>query len=146
MTQESLQKKYVDIFYKAKKVPVTKAKSYDIFRAMVLNFTEDIIDIDERARKELGIVENMGFEVVPEEQTEEEAAAISEDLKNKKAEAAKRNKQKVKTDEEEAQDMEQLIVKTSQDLGKTLSEQEDKVQAVEKEIQLIKTRWLMQNH
>jgi len=110
---------------------------------MVLNFSEDIIDVDERARKELAMVENMGFEVVPEEQTEEEAAAISEDLKNKKAEAAKRNKQKVKTDEEEAQDMEMLIQKTGQDLGKTLSEQEDKVQAVEKEIELIKTRWLM---
>ena len=102
MTQESLQKKYVDIFYIAKKVPVAKAKSYDIFRAMVMNFAEDIIDIDDRSRKELAIVENMGFEVVPEEQTEEEAAAILEDLKNKKAEAAKRNKQKVKTDEEEA--------------------------------------------
>ena len=71
---------------------MTKAKSYDIFRAMVLNFSEDVIDVDERARKELGLVENMGFEVVPEEQTEEEAAAIAEELKNRKAEAAKRNK------------------------------------------------------
>jgi len=67
MTQESLQRKYVDIFYAAKRVPVTKAKSYDIFRAMVLNFSEDVIDVDERARKELGIVENMGFEAVAEE-------------------------------------------------------------------------------
>lgn len=87
-----MQRKYVDIFYSAKRVPVTKAKSYDIFRAMVLNFSEDVIDVDERARKELGLVENMGFEIVPEEQTEEEAAAIAEELKNRKAEAAKRNK------------------------------------------------------
>jgi ASC-1-like (ASCH) protein len=92
MTQESLQRKYVDIFYSAKKVPVTKAKSYDMFKAMVQNFSEDIIEVDERARKELAIVENMGFEVVPEEQTEEEANVIAEDLRNKKAEAAKRNK------------------------------------------------------
>lgn len=121
MTQESLQRKYVDIFYKAKKVPVTKAKSYKIFRALVQNFSEDVIEVDERARKELGVVENMGFEVVPEEQTEEEAAAIAEELKNRKAEAAKRNKQKVKTDEEEAADMESLINKIASDLGQTLS-------------------------
>ena len=92
MTQESLQRSYVDYFYKAKKVPVTKAKSYDIFRAMMMNFSEDVVDIDERARKELGMVENMGFEIVPEEQTEDEANAILEDLKNRKAEAAKRTK------------------------------------------------------
>lgn len=127
-------------------MPVQKAQTYDIFRAMVLNFSEDVIDVDERARKELVMVENMGFEIIPEEQTEEEAAALVEDLKNKKAEAAKRNKQKVKTDEEEAADLEQLIAKTSAEMGKTLSERDDKIQAVEKEIELIKTRWLMDQH
>ena len=91
-TAESLQKKYVDVLYRAKKVPVEKAQSYDIFRAMVLNFSEDVVDVDERARKELLMVENFGFEIVPEEQTEEEAAALVTDLNNKKAEAAKRNK------------------------------------------------------
>jgi len=57
----------VDTLYKAKKVPVEKAQSYDIFRAMVLNFAEDVIDFDEKARKDIGMVENMGFEIVPEE-------------------------------------------------------------------------------
>jgi hypothetical protein len=53
--------------YESKKIPVEKAKSYDIFRAMVLNFSEDTIDIDERVRKELAMTENVGFEIVPEE-------------------------------------------------------------------------------
>ena len=57
----------MDTLYKAKKVPVEKAQSYDIFRAMVLNFGEDVIDFDEKARKDIGMVENMGFEIVPEE-------------------------------------------------------------------------------
>ena len=57
----------MDTLYKAKKVPVEKAQSYDIFRAMVLNFAEDVIDFDEKARKDIGMVENMGFEIVPEE-------------------------------------------------------------------------------
>lgn len=55
------------MLYRAKKVPVEKAQSYDIFRAMVLNFSEDVVDVDERARKELLMVENFGFEMVPEE-------------------------------------------------------------------------------
>ena len=113
---------------------------------MVLNFAEDVIDFDEKARKDIGMVENMGFEIVPEEQTEEEAAALLEELKNKKAEAAKKNKQKVKTDEEEAADLEQLVIKTSQELGKSLSSDEERIQAVEKEIELVKTRWLMEHH
>ena len=57
----------MDTLYKAKKVPVEKAQSYDIFRAMVRNFGEDVIDFDEKARRDIGMLENMGFEIVPEE-------------------------------------------------------------------------------
>ena len=112
-TKESLQKKYVDIFYQAKKVPVDRAQSYKIFRSMVLNLSEDVIDVDEKVRRDIGAVENLGFEPVPEEQTEEEAAAILEELKNKKAEAAKKAKAKPKTDEEEAEEAKVLIQKTA---------------------------------
>ena len=61
-------------------MPIEKALSYDIFKALVLNFAEDTIDVDEKVRKELGMVENLGFQPVPEEQTEEEAAALLEEL------------------------------------------------------------------
>lgn len=47
--------------------------------------------------------ENFGFQPIPEEQTEEEAAALLEELNLKKAEAQKKTKGKVaKTEEEEA--------------------------------------------
>ena len=36
---------------------------------MVQNFTEDIVDVDDKSRKENGMIENLGFEAVPEEQT-----------------------------------------------------------------------------
>lgn len=91
-TQESLQKRYVELFYQAKKLPVDRAQSFDIFRAMIKNFAEDVIDFDEKARQEIGMIENFGFEAVPEDQTEEQAAEYLEELKLKKAEALKRTK------------------------------------------------------
>lgn len=127
-------------------MPIEKALSYDIFKALVLNFAEDTIDVDEKVRKELGMVENLGFQPVPEEQTEEEAAALLEELNLKKADAAKKTKQKPKTEEEEAADLEQLIQKSSQELAQTLTQGGERLQATEKEIELVKTRWLMQNH
>lgn len=42
--------------------------------------------------------------------------------------------------------MEGLVEKTAQELGATMSGDSDKVKAAEKEIELIKTRWLMANH
>ena len=120
-TKESLQKKYVEIYYRAKKVPVDRAQSFEIFRTMILNLSEDVIDSDEKIRREIGAVENLGFEPVPEEQTEEEAAAILEELRNKKAEAAKKSKAKPKTEEEEAEELKLLIQKTASDLGTQIS-------------------------
>ena len=112
---------------------------------MVLNFCEDTVDVDDKVRKDLGVLENLGFEEIPEEQTEEDAAAALEELKNKKAEAAKKSKQKPKTDEEEEAELQQLIQTTSQELAKVLTEG-TRITTVEKEIDLIKTRWLMQHH
>jgi hypothetical protein len=34
---------------------------------MVLNLSEDVIDVDEKVRRDIGAVENLGFEPVPEE-------------------------------------------------------------------------------
>jgi len=63
-----------------------------------------MVDVDERCRKENGMIENLGFEAVPEEQTQEEAEALIEEMKVKKAEAAKKSKAKPKTEEEEAEE------------------------------------------
>jgi 23S rRNA pseudoU1915 N3-methylase RlmH len=117
---------------------------------VITKFVDDVVDEDDKARKELGCAENLGFEEIPEEQTEEEAAAMVADIQNKKAEAAKKTKSKPKTEEEEAEELNQLIAKTAQNLGLLLSgsndSDSDMVKAAEKEIELVKTRWLMQNH
>ena len=105
-TQESLQQRYVHLFYQAKKLPVDRAQSFDIFKAMIKNFAEDVVEFDEKARQEIGMIENLGFEAVPEDQTEEQAAEYLEELKLKKAEALKKSKQKPKTDEEESAETE----------------------------------------
>lgn len=110
---------------------------------MVLNYSEDVIEVDEKVRRDLQLTENLGFEIVAEEQTQEEADAAIEELKSKKAEAAKKLKQKPKTEEEEAAEVEALVEKTAQELGQTLCVDSEKVKAAEKEIELIKTRWLM---
>jgi hypothetical protein len=145
-TQQSLQKRYIELFYEAKKLPVDRAQSFDIFRAMILTSVVDVVDHDEKARQEIGMVENFGFEPVPEDQTEEQAAEALEELKLKKAEALKRSKQKPKTEEEEAAEMDMLVKKTSETLGNSLCLDEEKIRAAEKELDLIKTRWLMDNH
>lgn len=146
-TKLNLQNNYIKLHYRAKKRPIEKCLSYDIFKAMVQNLAEDTVDIDERVRKEIGTVENLGFEPVPEEQTEEEAAAIAEDLKQRKAESLKKSKQKPKTEEEEAQELESLIQKTTAELTQSLTKNNsEKIISAENEIELIKTRWLMKNH
>ena len=90
--QQNLQKRYIDLFYQAKKLPVDRAQSFDIFRSMIVSTVLSVVDHDEKVRQEIGMVENMGFEPVPEEQTEEQAAEILEELKLKKAEALKKSK------------------------------------------------------
>jgi len=93
------------------------------------------------------MIENLGFEAVPEEQTEEEASEKLEALSAKKADAAKKSKAKPKTEEEEAAELENLILKTSQELAAALTkDNSEKIMATEREIELLKTRWLMKNH
>lgn len=62
-----MQTKYVNLFYQAKKLPVGKAKSYDIFKNMIKKSVDEVIEADEKIRQELGMTENLGFEPVPEE-------------------------------------------------------------------------------
>ena len=122
--------------------------SFDIFKSMVHNLVEDMIDIDDKVRKESGMPPSGSFEAVPEEQTEEEALAIAEAEKAKKEEALKKQKgAKPKTEEEEAAELAAHIQKSSIALASTLSKPDsEKIISAEKEIELIKTRWLMQNH
>jgi len=104
--QEYYYRLYNHILSRSKRVPVDRALSFDMFKNMLYTASEKIIDIDEKVRKDMGAIENTGFYFVPDEATEEEAAAIIEDVKNRKSEAAKKLKQKPKTEEEEAAEAE----------------------------------------
>ena len=145
-TREALQKKYVDLYYQAKKLPVERASSYPIFSAMVQNFVVDVIDQDEKTRQELGMIENLGFEPLPSEETEEEAKERNDKLAARKLEAYKKLKLKPKTEDEEAADLAALIEKASAALGEQLCNNPERVRSVERELNRIKTTWLMDNH
>jgi hypothetical protein len=59
----------------------------------------------------------------------------------------KKAKQKPKSEEEEAAEHENLIKKIAMDLANTLTRaNSEKILAAEKEIDLLKTRWIMKNH
>lgn len=58
LTKDSLLNKYVSLYYACKKSPIEDKLSYNIFKAMVQNYCEDIVDIDDKSRKEHGMLDN----------------------------------------------------------------------------------------
>jgi hypothetical protein len=70
-------------------------------------------------------------------------AAEKKKEKERQTEALKKLKKKPKTDEEEAQDLLQLVSKVGEHLTGSLFNQID---AAQKEIEIVKTKWLMENH
>lgn len=73
-TRESLLRRYVDLFYTAKKLPTERALSYLTFRKFVKNVVEETIEVIDKSRKEVGLPESFGFDPIPEEETEEQTA------------------------------------------------------------------------
>merc|ERR1712060_287708 len=61
-----------------------------------------------------------------------------------KQESMKKLKKKPKTEEEEAKELEELNAKVTEEMTKTLINEETEV--VEREIEFVKTKWLMDNH
>ena len=132
--------------YEAKKLPVDRAQSFSIFRAMIANYSEEVVEIDEKVRADLGIIEHVGFEPILDEETEEEQKARLDGVVARKAEAYKKIKGKPKTEEEEAADVQQVSEKATEILGEALCANEERLTSAEGEVGKIKTRWLMQNH
>lgn len=71
-SKEDLQKRYVQLLYHAKKIPTDRAQSYNVFRQLMLDISDSTVDCDAKAREELVMSDNFGFEVPSEDQTEEE--------------------------------------------------------------------------
>ena len=89
---------------------------------MLLDLSEITVEQEAKAREELLMPENLGFEVPSEEQTEEEKKKLLDEKKLKVADWLKKNKKKPKTDDEDAKDMEELKNKMSQGLAQMLTE------------------------
>jgi hypothetical protein len=101
-SREYFERMYNNLFSRARRTPIEMANSFSVIAEMLTKSALDIVDMDEKVRKELNIPELSAFIFPANEQTEEELTAIKEELKNKKLEAAKKLKIKPKTEEEEA--------------------------------------------
>lgn len=129
-THKRFKDKYVLLLFQARKVPNDRAISYGVFTSQAQKIAESFVQHEAKAREELGIIENLGFDVPTEEQTEEEEAKIQKDRADRKAEWLKKNKKKPKPEEEEQKDMEEMFEKLSQnihsDLHSTLASEAEK--------------------
>ena len=92
----------------------------------------------------MGLMEGHPFEIPHEQQTHEERQKIEDEKKARKADWYKKTKKKPKTEEEENKDIEDLKHKVSSNLAFNLME--TKLDKYEAEVELSKTRWLMDNH
>jgi hypothetical protein len=100
-TKQSLHDRYMKILSLSRKVPTDRAQSYGVFRTMLLNLSEQTIDLEQKARDELQTIANPGFIVPHDAITPEEVKKIEDERKAKKADWYKATKKKPKTDEEE---------------------------------------------
>ena len=84
------------------------------------------------------------FRIPPEDETEEQRADFKRKEIERKNEALKKLKKKSKSDEEEVAEMETLINKLTENLSHYFIN--NQVDAAQKEIEILKTKWLMENH
>lgn len=102
-SRQNLKERYVTLLAYAKRVPTSRAKSYETFKGIVGTIAEKFVQYELKGREELGLTEQ-GFEVPDEEWTEEDFARIEKEKADKKAEFLKKNKKKPKPEEEELKD------------------------------------------
>ena len=110
----------------------------------MVNFVDQTIDLEAKAREELQVIENMGFVVPSESQSEEEIKKLEEEKKAKKAEWLKKTKKKAKTDEEESQDAEEIKNRIINGLKHDLIN--NRLLQAEKDVNVQKVKWLMEHH
>jgi hypothetical protein len=143
-SKESLRSRYVRLLYNAKKVPTDRAISYNVFKQMLKDLCDTTVECEVKAREELLMPENFGFEVPHEGQTEEERQKLRDEKKAKVTDWLKKNKKKPKTEDEDAKDMEELKNRVSVALSQQLVE--NRVERAENDVELVRTQWLMDNH
>ena len=95
-------------------------------------------------REEVGAAPIESFRVPDESETEEQRQEWLKQEALRKAEVLKKNKQKPKTEEQEAQELEQIIQSVVDRVVQTTNQVE--ADKIERDIQIIQTKWLMDNH
>ncbi len=75
---------------------------------MLMDLSEHAIEYEQKAREELQMMENLGFIVPHDNQTDEEAKKVEEEKKAKKNDWLKKNKKKPKTEDEENLEIEEM--------------------------------------
>ena len=143
-SRQTLKDRFVLLQAKARKVPVDRAMSYQVFKKTLLELSESVVELETRGREELQMIEPANFAVPHEGQTEEEVKKLLEEQKARKADWLKRTKRKPKTEEEELVEMEELKVKMAAGLKSEM--QGSRVGKAEQEIEYVKTKWLFENH
>lgn len=111
---------------------------------MVSALARQLVDQENSAREELTLAPMEQFRIPPEDETEEQRADFKRKEIERKNEALKKVKKKPKTDEEEVAEMETLINKLTENLSHYFIN--NQVDAAQKEIEILKTKWLMENH
>ena len=143
-TRQFLKDRYMRVLAESRRVPVDRAQSYSVFRQALLGLSEMTIDFEQRARDELQSIANPGFIVPAEGATHEELKKIEDERKAKKADWYKATKKKPKTDDEEAQEVEDIKARTAAALKQELLHH--RLTKVGKEVEILRTKWLMDNH
>lgn len=90
------------------------------------------------------MIENHGFIVPHENITDEEIKKIEDEKKLKKADWLKKTKKKPKTEDEERLEHEELCNRITHVLKTDLLH--NKIQKAEKEVEIVKIKWLIENH
>jgi hypothetical protein len=91
----------VQLTANARKTPVQRAHSFNVFREMLTELTGKCVDADTRIREEMTMTLRDDYEVPSDDLTEEEMEALYAQKQLRRAENIKKNKKKPKSDEEE---------------------------------------------
>lgn len=143
-SRQTLKDRYVLLQSKARKVPIDRAMSYQVFKKMLLDLSESAVDLEAKVRDELQMIEPANWVAPHEGQTEEEVKKLAEEQKARKAEWLKKTKRKPKTEEEENAEAEELKTRMAAGLKGELQGQ--RLTKAEGEIDYVKTKWLFENH
>ena len=145
ISRENLLITFNRLVNNCKRMPPNRSQSYEDLREVVTNICSTLPELDESLREEIGIPEYT-FEYLTDEMTEEEITTMNEEKEARKAEWMKKNKKKPKSEEEDAQDYEDLKQKISEGIKQRILEDDQVVGVVEDKIDLkVLTRFLDQH-